>query len=77
MTDQHTITEKQLTRGLRHGKYIHTDLGLEQRCSICGSYWPADTEFFYAQGDRIASQCKACFRERTGRLAKGSQASVR
>lgn len=60
-----------LKRGLSSGLYQQTDLGLERRCSCCGDYWPADAEFFDRKGGWLTSTCKACFRETTGRTARG------
>ena len=42
---------------------IAWDIGLEQQCSSCGDWWPADAEFFYVRADRrrqLASVCRAC-----------------
>lgn len=55
------ITQRSLTMGLRSGRLRQTELGLEQRCPRCGDYWPADTEFFYSNGTRLMSACKACY----------------
>jgi hypothetical protein len=64
------LTDRALAMGLRSGKYRLADYGLEQRCTTCGEYWPADTEFFYPRGaTRLASECKACFCETYGRNA--------
>lgn len=65
------ISDIALRRGIKSGLYRQTELGLEKRCSACGDYWPADPEFFYPKGGRLASQCKACFREINGREAAG------
>ena len=38
----------------------------EKQCSICGEYWPADREFFFADPSvkrGLRSCCKACWRE--------------
>lgn len=48
--------------------YIHTELGIEKRCSHCGDYFPFDDEFFYRNGFKNGYQqwtatCKACFVE--------------
>jgi len=65
-------TERALAAGLRSGKYRQADYGLEQRCTQCGEYWPCDSEFFYTRGKgRLASECKACFRETYNRQATG------
>lgn len=73
MVEIHTLrpTARALASGLASGKFRHADYGLEQRCSCCGEYWPADTEFFYSRGARLSSACKACFRDTYGRNAKG------
>lgn len=40
---------------------IETELGKEIRCSKCGEFWPADTEFFFNSGGTLHSWCKACY----------------
>lgn len=52
--------------GLVTGKYQYQDDELHKRCSGCGEYWPADTEFFFAakEGDRLNNKCRACYTER-------------
>ena len=30
--------------------YIHTELGIEKRCTGCNEYFPFDIEFFYKNG---------------------------
>lgn len=52
--------------GLATGKYQYQDDGLYKRCSGCGDYWPADSEFFFAKkvGDGIDNICRACYLER-------------
>ena len=45
---------------------ITTELGLEKRCTKCGEYYPADTEFFYHQNRGplyLHSWCRACCSE--------------
>lgn len=57
---------------LKSGKYQIVDGLLEKHCAACDEYWPADTEFFYSKSDQQDSLwpwCKACYREKTGRLA--------
>ena len=45
-------------------------IGLERKCSRCGEYWPADTEFFYFQPSAsggLNCYCHDCYRSVTGR----------
>lgn len=52
-----------LIRRLATGQYQLTGLGLEARCSVCGDYWPADTEFFHLNPSSttgLGARCKAC-----------------
>lgn len=42
----------------------NSDGSLEQLCSRCLEWWPADTEFFYLSRGKLESQCKACRIER-------------
>lgn len=61
-----------LARRLASGKYRMTALGLEAHCCACDDYWPADTEFFYpipSKRTGLHEYCKACYLERSGRLA--------
>ncbi len=54
---------KALKQGLKNGKYLYTDLGLEMRCTKCKQYWPADTEFFYIDdksGSGLMRICIGC-----------------
>ncbi|WP_281687593.1 hypothetical protein [Pseudomonas citronellolis] len=38
--------------------------GLEQLCSKCDEYWPADTDFFFkAPNGKLQAYCKACYYE--------------
>jgi hypothetical protein len=46
-------------------------LGREKRCSRCGEWWPADTEFFNRQGAGLHCWCKACVIERCYELRGG------
>jgi hypothetical protein len=50
-------------------RFRQTELGLEARCSKCGEWWPADSEFFYMLHGRPHSWCKACYI--ADRVAKG------
>ena len=63
-----SLPERILQRRIVQGKYQFDEFGqLEKRCSICGEFWPADTEFFYAQTDKcdgLKSSCRACNFER-------------
>lgn len=40
---------------------IETDLGTEIQCAKCKEFWPCDPEFFFFQGGRPHSWCKACY----------------
>lgn len=58
-----------------HGKHRlrDTELGPEKYCNKCGEWWPADTEFFYAdKGDPtgLFHCCKTCYEEFNGRRKK-------
>ena len=46
---------------------IITELGIEKRCTKCGEYYPADTEFYYRGhgSDGLHTWCKACVNENT------------
>ena len=50
------------------------DGALEQQCSRCQEWWPADLEFFYSAGHgKLMAMCKACYLENRypgGRSAK-------
>lgn len=53
-------------RGLASGTYREAAEGLEKRCTRCQDYWPADSEFFYAnrgKSDGLGGTCKACYLE--------------
>ena len=53
-----------MTRGL--AKLRTTDAGPEKLCIKCMDWWPADTEFFYADPKGAAGlylYCKACYLE--------------
>jgi|GEM_PF-1047459 len=66
------LTPAQIARGIKSGRYLMTELGLERLCSRCGDYYPADTEFWYYQPSAAAglhNNCHACYREITGRLS--------
>ncbi|ASN71614.1 hypothetical protein 2F1_13 [Uncultured Caudovirales phage clone 2F_1] len=48
--------------------YIHTELGIEKRCTCCNEYFPFDDEFFYKNGfkhgiQQWTARCKACYVE--------------
>lgn len=47
-----------------------TELGEEVKCAKCGDFWPSDPEFFYFQGGKPHSWCKACYRSDEKVLAK-------
>lgn len=55
-----------MATGLVTGKYQYQDGELYKRCSRCCDYWPADSEFFFANknGDGIDNTCRACYMER-------------
>ena len=51
-----------------HGKHRlrEGELGTEKYCNKCSEWWPADTEFFYADGGDptgLYHCCKACYEE--------------
>ena len=49
---------------LKRGTYrLDEDGMLEKRCGKCREYWPADTEFFYAQCGELSSYCRSCNHE--------------
>ncbi|MCY1411802.1 hypothetical protein D9M71_271940 [compost metagenome] len=57
-------TQQTIKQGLKSGRYVLTDLGLERRCSKCNDTWPADTEFFWSApstGAGLHCWCKACY----------------
>ncbi len=71
------FNKKKFMSGLKSGLYRVSELGIEQRCSICLEYWPLDSEFYCvntstATGLRL--DCKACEaearRKRTSRRKK-------
>ena len=56
------FTNEQIEKGLKKGKFLYDEGMLEKRCSICGDYWPADTEFFYTDTKAgLHPNCKACY----------------
>ena len=44
--------------------YVEDYEQIEKRCSKCGDWWPADSEFFHRNGKSLSSWCKACCSER-------------
>jgi hypothetical protein len=67
------LTPGAISARVSSGRFAFTELGLEKRCSVCGEYFPADTEFFYAQNYRpegLSCGCKACSRENEIRSGK-------
>ena len=60
---------------------IDEDGELEQKCSQCQDWWPADLQFFYSAGHgKLMSVCKACYLESRypgGRSTKRYQERVR
>ncbi len=55
-----------VAKRLASGKCILTDLGLEKRCPKCDSYWPMDTQFWFASKteDGLFAWCRACYMAR-------------
>ncbi len=54
-------------RKLANGNYKYTEIGLVKKCNICQEYWPADTQFFYADkytSSGLMPNCIACFEEK-------------
>jgi hypothetical protein len=47
---------------------LDEDGELEKLCTRCQDWWPATTEFFYADGDKLTAYCKACWQERRNEL---------
>jgi hypothetical protein len=42
------------------------ELGPQQKCSVCGDWWPLDGEFFHPSKDRpcgFMARCRACHSE--------------
>ena len=73
------LSRKHIQRGPQSGRYAMTRLGLERRCTRCGEYWPADTEFFYFQPSACGGlncYCHDCYRPVTGRQP-GQRVSTR
>ena len=73
------LSREHIQRGLSSGRYAMTRLGLERRCTRCGEYWPADTEFFYFQPSAsggLNCYCHDCYRSATGRQP-GQRVSTR
>lgn len=48
---------------------MQTELGREVQCSLCKSFWPADSEFFFSDRGRLRSRCRACDKEDVARQA--------
>jgi hypothetical protein len=38
-----------------------SEIGDEIKCSKCGEFWPADSEFFFMSKGKPHSWCKACY----------------
>ncbi|MBZ0104005.1 MAG: hypothetical protein K8H84_00090 [Sulfuricella denitrificans] len=69
------FTPSVIDKRVSAGRFIFTELGLEKRCSTCGEFFPADTEFFFSQKSRpegISCACKACIVE--GKIKSGRRA---
>ena len=61
------FTPSVIDKRVSAGRFIFTELGLEKRCSTCGEFFPADTEFFFSQASRpegLSTYCKACYLDR-------------
>lgn len=71
-----TVSQHRLDQSLAKGRYQFNEDGeLEKRCSRCGDYWPADTEFFFAQlhsshKDGLHCMCKDCNIQARGRTPR-------
>ncbi|GEM_PF-1901852 len=54
-----------LSYRFKRGTYRYSELGeLEKTCCVCGEWWPADTEFYFAQAsspDGLTPACRACY----------------
>ncbi len=49
---------------LYFGQRFDEDGEIEQMCSYCGEWWPADKEFFYGSSGKksgLSSYCKDCY----------------
>lgn len=51
--------------GIASGKFAMDDYGLEKLCTLCGDYWPADSQFFPLRdigplSVGLGSGCRAC-----------------
>lgn len=44
-------------------KFIVSELGRERQCPKCLEFWPYDLEFWFSNGKRLSSWCKACYEE--------------
>lgn len=66
-----TLTKEQRT--------AERQIGKQKRCTKCGEYWPADTEFFYRGNgkDGLHTWCKACVNDETYRRRMADKVSPR
>lgn len=72
-----TPSPEVLQRRLKSGIYCYDIDEMQKRCSKCRDYWPADSEFFFADkgsADGLGEWCKDCYK--TWRYPKGRQATV-
>lgn len=60
----------------RNRATIQTELGTEAQCSLCGEYFPADSEFFFSAKGKLHSWCKACYSEAPSMVAKAERRKV-
>lgn len=61
------LTLRAVERSLARGGMLMEDGILQKRCTSCGEYWPADTEFFYGTIKKttvLHCYCKACYTEK-------------
>ena len=66
-------------RRVASGKARFTPLGRESYCRQCGSWWPADSEFFYlssAAATGLLLPCKACIQAQKARKRARRKAVV-
>jgi hypothetical protein len=47
-----------------------------KQCSLCKGEFPATNEYFYKNGDRLRSACKACENERSKRYKSRNKTSI-
>lgn len=57
------LTPVQIARGLKSGRYVMSEIGLERLCGRCNEYYPADTEFWGwmpSDSTGLHAYCRAC-----------------